>query len=268
MTRVRQSRRGGASRRRLRPVAAVVVVCALLGGAGAIAAISLSPGSHAVADSSLSGTNRSTPPRRRPSPRRHSAIVARALRYVAVYRRPGAKHAFAHFRKRTHPGAPRVFLVAQRRPGWDRVYLPMRPNDVRGWVRDKELSLAYDPFRVVVSLGGHRVWVYENDRLVFTTRAGVGRSVSGTPRGRYFLVELLKQPDPHGVYGPYAFGTSAFSNVYYHFGGGPGEIGLHGTDYPAGLGHDVSHGCIRISNAAITRLARLLPLGTPVLIER
>jgi lipoprotein-anchoring transpeptidase ErfK/SrfK len=70
------------------------------------------------------------------------------------------------------------------------------------------------------------------------------------------------------LYGPYAFGTSAFSNTYYHFGGGPGEIGLHGTNYPQGLGSKVSHGCIRVSNATIRRLAKLLPLGTPVVITR
>jgi lipoprotein-anchoring transpeptidase ErfK/SrfK len=45
-------------------------------------------------------------------------------------------------------------------------------------------------------------------------------------------------------------------------------IGLHGTDYAAGIGKNVSHGCIRMSNAMITRLARTLPLGTPVRISR
>ncbi|WP_338052762.1 L,D-transpeptidase [Protofrankia coriariae] len=41
-------------------------------------------------------------------------------------------------------------------------------------------------------------------------------------------------------------------------------IGIHGTNQPNLLGQDVSHGCIRVSNETITRLARLLPLGTPV----
>jgi lipoprotein-anchoring transpeptidase ErfK/SrfK len=41
-------------------------------------------------------------------------------------------------------------------------------------------------------------------------------------------------------------------------------IGLHGTSQPSSIGHDVSSGCIRLRNADITRLARLLPLGTPV----
>jgi len=85
-----------------------------------------------------------------------------------------------------------------------------------------------------------------------------------TPKGLYYIVELLKQPDPRGPYGPYAFGLSAHSNVLYSFGGGPGQIGIHGTDVASSIGRSASHGCIRISNAAIIRLATELPLGTPV----
>ena len=150
----------------------------------------------------------------------------------------------------------------------EKVYLPRRPDGSTGWIRDRSVVLTYDPYGLVVSLGRHTVSVYDNGRRVLATKAGVGRSVTSTPKGTYFLVMLLKQPDPNGVYGPYAFGTSAFSNVLYHFGGGPGEIGLHGTDDPAALGTNVSHGCIRVSNATIARLAKLLPLGTPVVIEK
>jgi lipoprotein-anchoring transpeptidase ErfK/SrfK len=99
-------------------------------------------------------------------------------------------------------------------------------------------------------------------------RAAVGRSVLPTPTGLYYIAELMRQPDPSGPYGPYAFGLSAHSNVLYSFGGGAGEIGIHGTNEPGALGTDVSHGCIRISNAGIAALARLLPLGTPVEIRR
>ena len=103
--------------------------------------------------------------------------------------------------------------------------------------------------------------------MILRTRAGVGRSVLPTPKGTYFVAELLKQPNPFGPHGPYAFGLSAHSNVLQSFGGGPGQIGIHGTNEPAALGTDVSHGCVRISNAAISKLARLLPLGTPVVIK-
>lgn len=196
------------------------------------------------------------------------SVVAQARGRVNVYRYPGARRPFTHYRRTNAWGQPTVFLVAQRLNGWERVYLPRRPNGITGWVRDSSVTLSNDPWHVVVSLGGHRVTVYRLGRRVLRVKAGVGRSVSRTPRGDYFLVELARQPDPSGEYGPYAFGTSAFSNTYYHFGGGPGQIGLHGTDYPQGLGTNVSHGCIRIPNWAIMRLAHELPLGTPVTISR
>ena len=103
---------------------------------------------------------------------------------------------------------------------------------------------------------------------MFSESVGVGKRSTPTPTGHYFLVELFKQSNPGGDYGPYAFGTSAYSNSLFSFGGGPGQIGLHGTNQPGLLGGDISHGCIRIRNAAIVRLAKILPLGTPLTITR
>ncbi|HUG51222.1 MAG TPA: L,D-transpeptidase [Terrimesophilobacter sp.] len=42
---------------------------------------------------------------------------------------------------------------------------------------------------------------------------------------------------------------------------------MHGTEDAASIGRAASHGCIRMSNADITALAALLPLGTPIVIE-
>jgi len=44
-------------------------------------------------------------------------------------------------------------------------------------------------------------------------------------------------------------------------------VAIHGTNAPWLIGQAVSHGCIRMNNAAITRLARVVPLGTPVRIR-
>ena len=197
------------------------------------------------------------------------AVVARAKgRTVAVYRSPGAKAPFRTLRNPTADGDPLVFLVKRRTTGWEQIYLPLRPNGSTGWVRDSALDLALDPYRIVVSLRDHTLTVWKGRGVIRREPAGVGRSVMPTPTGTYYLVNLLKQPDPSGLYGPYVFGLSAFSNVLYSFGGGPGQIGLHGTNEPSALGTNVSHGCIRISNVAITELARILPLGTPVQIIR
>jgi lipoprotein-anchoring transpeptidase ErfK/SrfK len=164
-------------------------------------------------------------------------------------------------------GAQRVFLVKSRRPGWEQIYLPVRPNGSTGWVEAGTVQLAVDDYRVGVSLSAKRVTVYKDGVLVDSYRAAIGTSATPTPRGHFYIEELLAQPDPGGVYGPYAFGLSAFSDVLSSFGGGPGQVGLHGTNDGTGIGTGVSHGCIRLDNAAITKLAHLLPLGTPVVIS-
>jgi lipoprotein-anchoring transpeptidase ErfK/SrfK len=194
-------------------------------------------------------------------------IVAQANHaLIGIYSSPRAKRPSRWLASPSGDGVPRVFLVKSRIPGWEEVRLPVRPNGATGWVRDSAVALAVDPYRVEVSLGKHLVTVWNGDRRIAQVPAGVGRAVLPTPRGIYFITELLKQPDPWGFYGPYAFGLSAYSNVLFNYGGGNGEIGLHGTNNPGALGTNVSHGCIRISNDAITKLARLLPLGTPVTI--
>jgi lipoprotein-anchoring transpeptidase ErfK/SrfK len=75
---------------------------------------------------------------------------------------------------------------------------------------------------------------------------------------------LLQAPDPNTVYGPFAYGLSSHSDTLDQFAGGDAEIGIHGNNDPSVLGHDVTHGCVRMDNAAITALAAQLPLGTPV----
>ncbi|HEV7772631.1 MAG TPA: L,D-transpeptidase [Conexibacter sp.] len=185
----------------------------------------------------------------------------RGTRPFAVYRRLGATRPT----RRLAGPAARVYLVRERRPGgWLRVLLPVRPNGASGWIRARRVELRTNPYRIDVHLRAHRLVVRRGDRTVLRTPIGVGRAATPTPRGIAYVTRLLRQPDPHGAYGPWAFGLSVYSPVLTSFGGGPGEVGIHGTDAPAGIGRDVSHGCIRLPNAAIERLARTLPLGTPV----
>jgi len=194
------------------------------------------------------------------------SVVARARGRapVAVFRRPGAARPFRTLAGTTAEGTPLVFLVRAARGAWVHVALPIRPNGATGWVRRTVVTLALNDYRISISLRRHRLAVWRAGRLVGRERIGVGRAVTPTPTGVYYVTKLLRQPNPRGSYGPWAFGISAHSTVLTDFGGGPGEVGIHGTDRPAALGRDVSHGCIRMRNAAIVRLARVLPLGTPV----
>jgi lipoprotein-anchoring transpeptidase ErfK/SrfK len=94
---------------------------------------------------------------------------------------------------------------------------------------------------------------------------GVGRPASPTPAGDFYIrdrVTSLRDP----FYGPVAFGTSARSTVLTEWPGG-GFIGIHGTDRPDLVPGRVSHGCIRMRNPDIVRLARVMPVGTPVIVR-
>ena len=47
-----------------------------------------------------------------------------------------------------------------------------------------------------------------------------------------------------------------------------GEYAIHGTNHPELIGGFVSHGCIRMYNADIRELYRLVDVGTPVVVQR
>ncbi|MEO5678891.1 MAG: L,D-transpeptidase [Acidimicrobiales bacterium] len=101
---------------------------------------------------------------------------------------------------------------------------------------------------------------------VLHTAVAVGSPAAPTPTGRFSLVDKLDTGSSGSAYGPFALGLSAHSDVLTEFGGGDGQIGIHGTNDPTSIGQAVSHGCIRVPNDVILRLASALPLGTPVLV--
>ena len=113
----------------------------------------------------------------------------------------------------------------------------------------------------------HRLEVWKRRRLLTRQTIATGRLRMPTPHGVFFVAELLKPRSAGGAYGPYSFGLSAHSDVLRRFGSGVGRVGMHGTNTPWLLGREISHGCIRMRNRAVVKLARILPLGTPVVIR-
>jgi lipoprotein-anchoring transpeptidase ErfK/SrfK len=172
----------------------------------------------------------------------------------------------------TDVGGPLVFQLVDDGPvssgpdDWVEVFLPVRPNGTTGWVRAGELELSRNPYRIEIDVGRHRLEVLRGGQRWLETTVAIGTGSTPTPRGEFYIIELLQPPDPGGLYGPFAFGLSGFSETLRSFAGGDGVIGIHGTDEPEALGTDVSHGCVRVHNDVITQLAGVIPLGTPVVI--
>jgi hypothetical protein len=184
-------------------------------------------------------------------------------RSVGVYDKPVGR-VVRTFGNPQPSGAPLVFMLDKPRGTWLHVYLPARPNGSTGWVRAADVEVRGVTYRVDVLRSAHQLRLFEREHLVKTFPVAIGTRDTPTPGGTFYLKELIRPTNRGGVYGPYAYGLSGFSDVLTNFSGGEGVIGIHGTNDPSVIGSDVSHGCIRLRNDDITYLAQRLPLGTPV----
>jgi hypothetical protein len=196
---------------------------------------------------------------------------AYVLDEASAHSRPdGGSRVVAHVPTSTSQGLPNlVLLLAEQRDGrgrlWVQVRLAVLPNGSTGWVPRRVLD-AYHVVRTRLVVDTRRLTadLFRDGRRVFHARVGVGRPSWPTPRGEFYVREVVRGfGDP--FYGPVAFGTSGRSAVLTDWPGG-GVVGIHGTNLPQLVPGRISHGCIRLRNPDILRLARLMPLGTPVTI--
>lgn len=237
-----------------------------LAGIAVLAALALTgctPSSEHARPSETPKASVSVPPAPKPLPSVGTAATAIGAS-VDVYAEPGGA-VTSTLANPQQAGAPLTFLVVTKKKGWLQVSLPQRPNGSTGWIKSDAVTLNRLEYRLQASTENNTLVLYHDSDLVSTFSAATGTGGTPTPHGSFYLTELLA-PTNSG-YGPYAFGLSAFSDVLSSFGGGPGQIGLHGTDDTASIGRSASHGCIRLSNADITTLSKLLPLGTPITID-
>lgn len=196
------------------------------------------------------------------------AFVATALTAsITAHETPRLEGPIATFANPIASGGPLVFLVDDF-VGIDRfrVLLPTRPNGTYGWIDGDDAELNRHNYAIRVSLDDHLLTLFEREQEIFETTVGVARENAPTPLGRYYTTELIRPIEPHSVYGAYAYGLSGYSDTFEEFAGGPGQLGIHGTNDPSTLGTNVSSGCIRLHNDDISLLVEDigLPVGVPV----
>jgi lipoprotein-anchoring transpeptidase ErfK/SrfK len=158
---------------------------------------------------------------------------------------------------------------SNRRAGsWLRVRLPGRPNGHTGWISAGRTRQASTPWQLTIKLSSRQLTVYRGGHVRRQFRVVIGKPSTPTPRGSYFIEEALALSS-YETGGPFALATSARSNVFQEFEGGPGQIGIHGTSNLSGApGSAASHGCIRLRTKAITWLARRIGAGVPLTVTR
>jgi lipoprotein-anchoring transpeptidase ErfK/SrfK len=189
---------------------------------------------------------------------------------IKVRKSPSAKaKSIGKLHFNTEDGPPEIYLALQlftdaNGNEWVQTQLPGRPNGRLGWVPREglgEFHLIHT--QLVVNRRTLRATLFKNGKKIFQAPVGVGKASTPTPGGAFWIREKLKGFG--AVYGPLAFGTAAYSNTLTDWPGG-GVVGVHGTNEPNLVPGRPSHGCVRMHNKDILRLARLMNPGTPLLI--
>jgi hypothetical protein len=270
--------------RRRRALAAAALAAALV--ATAAAAVALGSGSPPRSPSSPSPARANDVATDVPAPVRpaftpgkpialsseRSAHWAPVVSAVSARKAPDARSdVVADLATQTPEGTSNLVLALSRATDaagnvWVRARLPVLPNDLTGWIPRSALG-GYTAVttHLVVDLEELEATLYRDGREVFRAEVGIGQSAWPTPKGEFYIRNKLTQyASP--VYGPIAFGTSARSSVLTDWPAG-GFVGIHGTNQPELLPGRVSHGCIRLRNGDILRLAELMPVGTPLTIQ-
>ena len=199
--------------------------------------------------------------------RAYAAAVRRAAR---AYRAPGVGP-IARFRRDNAYGFRTIFSVRAAvlrrdcRAAWYRVQLPIKPNGRVGYVRAADVRLGVVRTRITVDLSRKLLTFYRDGRPRWRLRVGIGSRATPTPLGSFYVNQSLRE-DPSGPYGPAAIGVSAYSSVLTWWADG-GPVAIHGTNRPWTIGRAASNGCIHVPNAAVERLFRITPVGTPVVIS-
>jgi lipoprotein-anchoring transpeptidase ErfK/SrfK len=127
------------------------------------------------------------------------------------------------------------------------------------------VRLGTTALRIRISVSRRTVELMRAGRRIGSYRAAVGTAATPTPTGLFAIQDPVPSSASQRSYlGPYILTLTAYSAVLKTFMGGNGLVAIHGTPATNLLGQAVSNGCIRIDNAAITRLYGLVRPGTPV----
>jgi len=105
-----------------------------------------------------------------------------------------------------------------------------------------------------ISTSQHQLKLFDGNRLIKAYPIAVGKILSPTPSGTYTIINKQLHP-------PARFGVLWMGLSKPHYG-------IHGTNNPASIGRNVSHGCIRMFNHDVLDLSSRVPIGTRVAIHK
>jgi lipoprotein-anchoring transpeptidase ErfK/SrfK len=134
------------------------------------------------------------------------------------------------------------------------------------------------PSSVKIDTKTNMLGVFEGDKLVAAYPVTVGSAQTASPIGDWKVKGIAKWP--RFRYDEKMLKHGERSGHFFMLPPGPRNpvgvlwialnkkgIGIHGTASPDSIGHSVSHGCIRLANWDVVRLAERIKFGTAVSIH-
>lgn len=119
------------------------------------------------------------------------------------------------------------------------------------------------PRKIVVSIPDRKLAVVEADRVIRIFPTAVGAPKSPSPTGSFTIVQRLVDPTWYGKGKVVAPGKNNPIGTRW-LGLSAKGYGIHGTNNPASIGHNASHGCIRLRNHDIEALFEMVAMGDEV----
>ncbi|MDD2421617.1 MAG: L,D-transpeptidase [Heliobacteriaceae bacterium] len=100
-----------------------------------------------------------------------------------------------------------------------------------------------------------RLELFQHSQVRYSFPVGTGKPQTPTPTGNFEIITKYIL-DGKGVLGSRWLGFDAPNGPY----------GIHGTNFPAGIGRQVSNGCVRMHNRDVETLFPIISIGTTVYI--
>jgi lipoprotein-anchoring transpeptidase ErfK/SrfK len=206
-------------------------------------------------------------------PRRDEAIMVKRYLLGRVVPKIGARGTVHLWTNTGYSNRRAVYPVMAHKTladgsEWLKVRVMRRPRDIDTWIPAWATREVWIPWRVVVDLSSRTARIYRNGKLFRRYRVVVGAPATPTPTGHFFIVDHIKLHN-NWANGVWALATSAYSAKLKHFDGGDGIVALHGRGYlTAPVGTAASHGCVRFNNRDVAWMAKHIPNGTRVDIQR
>ncbi|MFN2594270.1 MAG: L,D-transpeptidase family protein [Actinomycetota bacterium] len=140
-----------------------------------------------------------------------------------------------------------------------------------------EPKVTTDAFKTVLLLhiGENKLYLYQNGKITHTYTVATGQSIYPTPQGTFHVIAKVEDPEwinpapngwgadmpasiPPGPDNPLGLRALYWSAPGIRFHGIP-------SSELSSLGHNASHGCIRMSNEDVMQLYPLVDIGTTII---